>query len=81
MKAYKVALVMIARNESARIVRALANEPETLAGIKAHLDLHRRSLPLFDAERLARDMDALLTRMHDRHLAGLAPQALLAEAP
>ena len=58
---------------------ALANEPETLSGIKAHLDAHRRSLPLFDAERLARDMDALLTRMHERHLAGLAPQALAAE--
>src|ERR1700761_8118918 len=58
---------------------ALANEPDTLRGIKAHLDVNRRSLPLFDAERLARDMDALLTRMHERHLAGLAPQALAAE--
>jgi predicted O-linked N-acetylglucosamine transferase (SPINDLY family) len=55
---------------------ALANEPATLQGIKAHLDTNRRSLPLFDAERLARDMDALFIRMHERHLAGLAPQAL-----
>jgi predicted O-linked N-acetylglucosamine transferase (SPINDLY family) len=55
---------------------ALANEPETLQGIKAHLEINRRTLPLFDAERLARDMDALLTRMHERHVAGLAPQAL-----
>jgi predicted O-linked N-acetylglucosamine transferase (SPINDLY family) len=60
------------------LATALANEPETLAGIKTHLDVNRRTLPLFDAERLARDMDALLTRMHERHLAGLAPQALLA---
>jgi predicted O-linked N-acetylglucosamine transferase (SPINDLY family) len=60
------------------LATALANEPETLQGIKAHLDVHRRTLPLFDAERLARDMDALLTRMHERHLAGLAPQALAA---
>ena len=59
---------------------ALANEPDTLRGIKAHLDVNRRTLPLFDAERLARDMDALLTRMHERHLAGLAPQALPAVA-
>ncbi|MEP6502513.1 MAG: glycosyltransferase, partial [Betaproteobacteria bacterium] len=59
---------------------ALANEPETLHGIKAHLERHRHALPLFDAERLARDMDALLTRMHDRHLAGLPPQALPANA-
>ncbi len=57
---------------------ALANEPETLQGIKTHLDVNRRSLPLFDAELLARDMDALLTRMHERHLAGLTPHALAA---
>ena len=58
------------------LATALANEPDTLGGIKAHLDVNRRTLPLFDAERLARDMDALLTRMHERHLAGFAPQAL-----
>ena len=61
------------------LATALANEPDTLQGIKAHLDANRFSLPLFDAERLARDMDALLTRMHERHLAGLAPQALVAQ--
>jgi predicted O-linked N-acetylglucosamine transferase (SPINDLY family) len=61
------------------LATALANEPQTLSGIKAHLEVNRRGLPLFDAERLARDMDALLTRMHERHLAGLAPQALAAE--
>ena len=60
------------------LATALANEPDTLRGIKAHLDANRRALPLFDAERLARDMDALLARMHDRHLAGLAPEALAA---
>ena len=62
------------------LATALANEPDTLRGIKAHLDANRRQLPLFDAERLARDMDALLTRMHERHLAGLAPRALEAAA-
>src|SRR5262249_2999093 len=61
------------------LATALANEPETLRGIKTHLDANRRALPLFDAELLARDMDALLTRMHEHHLAGLAPQALSAE--
>jgi predicted O-linked N-acetylglucosamine transferase (SPINDLY family) len=58
------------------LATALANEPETLRGIKTHLDVNRHRLPLFDAERLARDLDALLTRMHERHLAGLPPQAL-----
>jgi len=60
------------------LAMALANEPATLQGVKAHLEASRRSLPLFDAERLARDMDALFVRMHERHLAGLAPQALAA---
>ena len=68
------------RNEDdyVEFATALANEPETLQGLKTHLDVNRRSLPLFDAELLARDLDALLTRMHERHLAGLAPQALAA---
>jgi predicted O-linked N-acetylglucosamine transferase (SPINDLY family) len=60
------------------LAMALANEPATLRGVKAHLDANRHALPLFDAERLARDMDALFVRMHERHLAGLAPQALAA---
>jgi len=56
----------------------LANEPATLRGVKAHLDANRSALPLFDAERLARDLDQLLQRMHARHLAGLAPDHLAA---
>src|SRR6201996_6318837 len=43
------------------LATALANEPDTLRGIKGHLEVNRRTLPLFDAERLARDMDALRT--------------------
>ena len=58
---------------------ALANEPRTLHGLKEHLDTNRRALPLFDAGRLARDLDRLLVRMHERHLAGLPPAALAAE--
>ena len=60
------------------LATALANEPDTLQGLKTHLETHRRALPLFDAERLARDLDALLIRMHERHLAGLPPAALAA---
>ena len=60
------------------LATALANEPATLAGLKAHLETNRRALPLFDAERLARDLDALYTRMHERQLAGLAPDHLAA---
>jgi predicted O-linked N-acetylglucosamine transferase (SPINDLY family) len=60
------------------LAAALANEPGTLAGLKAHLEAHRAALPLFDSERLARDFDALLMRMHERHVAGLPPEHLLA---
>jgi predicted O-linked N-acetylglucosamine transferase (SPINDLY family) len=55
---------------------ALANDTATLAGLKTHLETRRTQLPLFDAERLARDLDALLIRMHERHLAGLPPEHL-----
>jgi predicted O-linked N-acetylglucosamine transferase (SPINDLY family) len=58
------------------LATALANEPATLQGLKTHLETNRMRLPLFDSERLARDLDALLVRMHERHLAGLAPAAL-----
>jgi predicted O-linked N-acetylglucosamine transferase (SPINDLY family) len=60
------------------LAAALANESETLAGLKAHLETYRTQLPLFDSKRLAREFDALLIRMHERHLAGLAPDHLLA---
>jgi predicted O-linked N-acetylglucosamine transferase (SPINDLY family) len=61
------------------LASALANEPATLQGLKSHLDANRRTLPLFDAERLARDLDRLVERMHARHVAGLAPDHLAAE--
>jgi predicted O-linked N-acetylglucosamine transferase (SPINDLY family) len=58
------------------LAAALANETSTLADLKAHLETYRHQLPLFDAERLARDLDALLLRMHEGHLAGLPPDCL-----
>jgi len=59
---------------------ALAQEPATLQGLKQHLDSQRMSLPLFDSDQYARDYEALLQRMFDRHEAGLPPDHLLAEA-
>lgn len=59
---------------------ALAQEPTTLQGLKQHLDSQRMSLPLFDSDQYARDYEALLQRMFDRHEAGLPPDHLLAEA-
>ena len=73
-------LACASEDDYVELATALANEPDTLQGIKSHLETNRRALPLFDAQRLARDMDALLIRMHERHQAGLAPQALEADA-
>jgi predicted O-linked N-acetylglucosamine transferase (SPINDLY family) len=58
---------------------ALANEPETLLGLKAHLEANRSTAPLFDAGRCARDLERLYERMHERQLTGLAPDHLAAE--
>ncbi|MEK8034662.1 tetratricopeptide repeat protein [Ideonella sp. DXS29W] len=58
----------------------LASERETLQGLKLHLEQQRMALPLFDTDRYARDYEALLQRMFDRHQAGLPPDHLLALA-
>jgi len=60
---------------------ALANDPAPLRAAQRHLVEHRRQLPLFDGARFARDFEALLQRMWDRHDAGLAPDHLLATTP
>jgi predicted O-linked N-acetylglucosamine transferase (SPINDLY family)/glycosyltransferase involved in cell wall biosynthesis len=53
-----------------------AQEPERLRAAQAHLEKNRMSLPLFDTDRYARDYEALLMRMFDRHQQGLAPDHL-----
>ncbi len=58
------------------LAAALANEPATLAGLKAHLDSQRLALPLFDTDRYVRDYEALLQRMAGRAEAGLPPDHL-----
>ena len=59
---------------------SLAAHPEVLADLKQHLVRRRTSLPLFDAERYARDFESLLTRMFSRAQAGQPAQALPAAA-
>jgi predicted O-linked N-acetylglucosamine transferase (SPINDLY family) len=58
---------------------ALAQAPATLANVKSYLEHNRLQLRPFDPERLAREFDALLLRMHERHLAGLPPAHLEAQ--
>lgn len=57
---------------------ALAEEGETLQGLKLHLEQQRMNLPLFDTDRYTRDFESLLQRMFERAEAGLPPEHLLA---
>ncbi|CAN5144421.1 hypothetical protein BH11PSE9_BH11PSE9_17540 [soil metagenome] len=56
----------------------LAQSPDELQAAKAHLEVNRMTLPLFDTERYARHYEDLLLRMFERQQAGLAPDHLLA---
>jgi predicted O-linked N-acetylglucosamine transferase (SPINDLY family) len=55
------------------LATALALQPQVLQHLKAQLEAHRMSLPLFDTPRYVRDYEALLRRMFDRQQAGLRP--------
>ncbi|MDP3520592.1 MAG: tetratricopeptide repeat protein [Hydrogenophaga sp.] len=54
---------------------ALAQQPERLARMRAHLLSQRDRLPLFDTPRLARAIEQAYTRMHLIQRDGQAPQA------
>jgi predicted O-linked N-acetylglucosamine transferase (SPINDLY family) len=58
------------------LARALATDPARLASIRERLERARDASPLFDSARFARELDALLLRMAERHRAGLAPEHL-----
>lgn len=60
----------------ARTVVDLAHDPERRARLRATLVAARDSSPLFDSLRFARDFEALLLRMMQRHVDGLAPAPL-----
>lgn len=63
-----------------RIVLELLRDPQRLAAMRRRLVDERERLPLFDAERFARELDALYERMAARARAGLAPDHLPAQA-
>lgn len=58
------------------IVLELLRDRERLAAMRARLVEGRDTLPLFDAERFSRDLEALYERMAARARAGLAPDHL-----
>ena len=60
----------------ARTVVDLAHDPERRARLRATLAAARDTSPLFDSLRFTRDFEALLLRMMQRHVDGLAPAPL-----
>jgi predicted O-linked N-acetylglucosamine transferase (SPINDLY family) len=53
----------------------LATHPAELAALKARLAANRTTTPLFDSDRFRRHYEAALITMHERQMAGLAPEA------
>jgi len=58
---------------------ALSSQRPRLQAIQQHLAREHDRLPLFDSAGFARDFEALLMRMAERHAAGLPPAALPAQ--
>jgi len=59
---------------------ALTQDMTALRRSQLQLREQRHELPLFDSRRYAKDFEALLTRMWERHAAGLPPDFLAAGA-
>lgn len=53
----------------------LARDPSALAGLKSRLARTRDTMPLFDATRFARHLEAAYVTMHGRYQRGLPPAA------
>jgi len=51
----------------------LAREPSTLASVKAKLRSNRDACPLFDTERITRNLETAYTMMWERYQRGLGP--------
>jgi protein O-GlcNAc transferase len=61
--------------EYAALALRLAQEPATLAAIKAKLSANRGTTPLFDTARFTRHLEAAFVGMVARHRGGEAPEA------
>lgn len=53
----------------------LSSSPARLADIRAKLAAHRDAFPLFDTARFVRHLETAFLRMHERRVAGLAPES------
>ena len=66
-------LITSTQQEYEQLAIELASNPQRLAEIRAKIQTHRLTSPLFDTPRFTRNLEAAYTAVHDRHLAGLPP--------
>ncbi len=68
-------LVTTSLAEYENLALALACDPQRLTAIREKLKRNRNSVPLFDTERFARDLESIYTTMWERQQANLAPES------
>ena len=68
-------LIASSLGEYERLVIELARAPAKLAELRVRLDAARRTAPLFDTARFARDLERAYERMWAAHAAGRPPEA------
>lgn len=73
-------LVAATQNEYEKLAIELATKPERLVGIRKRLAANRLVAGLFDTGRFARHIESAFTQMHERRLAGLAPDHIFVKA-
>lgn len=66
-------LVTTSEAEYEAVAGALATDPSRLAALRARLGEARRTAPLFDSRRYARDLEAGFAIAHQRHRDGQPP--------
>jgi predicted O-linked N-acetylglucosamine transferase (SPINDLY family) len=62
------------------LARRLAQEPQTMAGLKRRLAERRGTAPLFDGARYARHIEAAYLTMQERATRGLPPESFAVAA-
>ena len=67
--------------EYERLALKLARDPEVLTSLKAKIESHRASFPLFDTKRFTRNLEAAFVAMWERHQKGLPPQTFAVAPP
>jgi predicted O-linked N-acetylglucosamine transferase (SPINDLY family) len=73
-------LVTTSLAEYEELALALARDPQRLAALREKLARNRSSVPLFDTEGFARDLESIYVAMWERQQAGLAPESFSASS-